>query len=253
MGADLFSEEPFLNQEPTQQQAQDLSQNQTQPGDDETVDSSQRERYQYWQSKHDKLKLEYDKMLQSQQHTYQAAQQPEQTPQPPSKPNKPVKPANYSPEEAYTDPTSESFKYRSALDDYNEKYQDYLDYYNEQMQQREMAYKQEEEKQRLLDNTKREVMYEYNLSEDEASDFIVKMSDPSMMSLKNLVNYYRFLKGESQPTQPQQQFQQQNRQPLQAVRTNPPPPPAGVIPATGQPSNVTEEDGFVQAMLNYRR
>lgn len=254
MGADLFSEQPFTNEEPTlQQQTQQMSPSESQPGSEESADSSQRERYQYWQSKHDKLKAEFEKVLQSQQsqQPVQQQQQPTQQ-QPPAKPSRPSKPVNYSPEEAYTDPTSESFKYRAALDDYNEKYQDYLDYYNDQMQQREAMMQQEQEKQRLVEQTKREVMYEYNLMESEANDFITTMSDPSTMSLKNLVAYYRFLKGESQPTQPQQQFQQQSPQPMQAVRQSPP-PPAGVIPATGQPTKMTEEDGFVQAMLNYRR
>lgn len=254
MGADLFSEQPFTNEEPTQQQAQQTSPDQVQDGQDTGAeDSSQRERYQYWQSKHDKLKADYEKLLQAQK------QQPSQQPQqeqvyqgPPSKPQKPVKPATYSPEDAYTNPNSESFRYRAALDDYNEKYQDYLDYYNEQMQQREEAYRRQEEQQQMMDQARQEVMHEYGLNENEANDFVIVMSNPETMSMKNLVSYYRFLKGESQPTQPQQQYQQQRPQPLQAVRQSPP-PPAGVIPATGQPTKMTEEDGFVQAMLNYRR
>jgi hypothetical protein len=253
MSADLFSEQPFDQQEPTlQQQAQQTPPEQDLDGQDTGgEDSSQRERYQYWQSKHDKLKADYDRLLQTQQSKPAEPQQPEPVYQgPPSKPSKPVKPANYSAEEAYTNPNSESFRYRSQLDDYNEKYQEYLDYYNDQMQQREEAYRREAEQRELINQARQEVMHEYGLNENEANDFVTVMADPDTMSMKNLVNYYRFLKGESQPTQPQQQ--QQARQPLSPVRQAPP-PPAGVIPASGQPTKVSDEDGFVQAMLNYRR
>lgn len=255
MSADFFSEKPFSSEEPTLETTQMESQGPDTQESPESDDSSQRERYQYWQSKHDKLKSEYDRLMQQQQQaSYQSAPQQVDVSQPaPTKPSKPVKPQGYSPEEAYTDPTSESFKYRVAVDDYNEKYQEYLDYYNEQMQQREQVYQQQAREQELINQTKQEVMYEYGLDQRQAEDFLVTMSSPETMKLENLVAYYRFLKGEGQPTQTQQQ------QPIASVaqpqvRTQAPPPPAGVIPASGNGATIpNEQDTFIQSMINYRR
>lgn len=254
MSADFFSEKPFVNEEPTLETTQMESQGPDTQESPESDDSSQRERYQYWQSKHDKLKSEYDRLMQQQQQYAQPqAQQQVDVNQPaPAKPSKPVKPQGYSPEEAYTDPTSESFKYRVAVDDYNEKYQEYLDYYNEQMQRREQVYQQQAREQELINQTKQEVMYEYGLDQKQAEDFLVTMSSPDTMSLENLVAYYRFLKGNSQPTQTQQPQQSAsiNQMPRQAA----PPPPAGVVPASGNGATIpTEQDAFIQSMINYRR
>jgi hypothetical protein len=254
MSADFFSDKPFGNEEPTLDTTQMEPQAPDNQDNLESDDSSQRERYQYWQSKHDKLKADYERVLQQQQQAQPVQQQQQNVvSQPvPDKPSRPSKPQNYSPEEAYTDPTSDSFKYRVAVDDYNEKYQEYLDYYNEQMQQRERAYQQQAREQELINQTKQEVMYEYGLDAKQAEDFLVTMSSPDTMSLENLVSYYRFLKGNSQPPQTQQQQQSASVNPIQ--RPAAPPPPAGVISAAGngmqQPS---EEDAFIQSMINYRR
>lgn len=254
MSADFFSEKPFGNEEPTLETTQMESQGPDTQESPESDDSSQRERYQYWQSKHDKLKSEYERLMQQQQQYVQpqAQQQVDASHPAPTKPSKPAKPQGYSPEEAYTDPTSESFKYRVAVDDYNEKYQEYLDYYNEQMQQREQVYQQQAREQELINQTKQEVMYEYGLDQKQAEDFLVTMSSPDTMSLENLVAYYRFLKGNSQPTQTQQPQQSAsiNQMPRQAA----PPPPAGVVPASGNGATMpNEQDAFIQSMINYRR
>lgn len=254
VSADFFSDKPFSGEEPTLN-----NQMESQAPDNqealESEDSSQRERYQYWQSKHDKLKAEFDK-VQQQQIAYQPPVQQQQnvvTQNVPSKPFRPEKPSGYSPEEAYTDPTSDSFKYRVSVDDYNEKYQEYLEYHNEQIQQREQAYQQQAREQELINQTKQEVMYEYGLNQREADDFLVTMSNPETMALNNLVSYYRFLKGNSQPPQTQQQQQSASVNTMPPRQASPP-PPAGVISASGSANQpVNQEDAFMQSMINYRR
>lgn len=254
MSAEFFSEKPFSNEEPTLETQMESQSSENQEAL-ESDDSSQRERYQYWQSKHDKLKTELEK-VQQQQTVYQPIIQQEQnvvTQIVPNKPSKPEKPPGYSPEEAYTDPTSNSFKYRVSVDDYNEKYQEYLEYHNEQIQQREQVYQQQAREQELINQTKQEVMYEYGLNQREADDFLITMSNPETMALTNLVSYYRFLKGNSQPPQTQQQQQSASVNTI-PVRQASPPPPAGVISASGSLNEpVSQEDAFMQSMINYRR
>jgi len=87
----------------------------TQPATETNTENDER-RYQYWQSQADKLKNENAKLKESMTQQPQAPVQPEAPAQPqveefPPPPAKPQRPRNFSREEAYSDPSSESARY----------------------------------------------------------------------------------------------------------------------------------------------
>lgn len=216
--------------------------------DDPLADETEKRRYQYWQSKHDKLRQEYEQLrgqVQPQATSQSAPQRIE-------KPAKPQKPSNYDPNEAYQ-PGTQSFQYRVQMDEYTERYQDWLEHQTSSLEQQQQQYLQQVEAQQRLEATKQEVMYEHGLKADEAEDFIRMMTDPSMMSLENLVKVYRAMKVPSAP--PQQQPQPPQYPPSRFLDRgqNPAPPPAGVI-GGGQGQQLPDDrEGFIMGLRSRAR
>jgi hypothetical protein len=236
----------------------------TQPNNDE-------KRYQYWQSQADKYKNELNAMKQAQQqpaqeqHAQQQPQEPVQQPaeQFPAPPQKPQRPRTFNREEAYSDPSSDSARYLDELegwrDDINEyntlksEYQTALveERFNSYEQQRVAeAQRQQAAQQKAVQENeiKSHVMGHYGMQESEAVDFMSKMSDPSSITIDNLVQLYRLqgsgnAEGTQAPAAPSQQFTQTKN--AQQV-----PSPMGVMPS-GQ-SNVdgrTTEDKIMDKMI----
>ena len=236
----------------------------TQPNNDE-------KRYQYWQSQADKYKNELNAMKQAQQqpaqeqHAQQQPQEPVQQPaeQFPAPPQKPQRPRTFNREEAYSDPSSDSARYLDELegwrDDINEyntlksEYQTALveERFNSYEQQRVAeAQRQQAAQQKAVQENeiKSHVMGHYGMQESEAVDFMSKMSDPSSITIDNLVQLYRLqgsgnAEGTQAPAAPSQAFTQTKN--AQQV-----PSPMGVMPS-GQ-SNVdgrTTEDKIMDKMI----
>ena len=195
-------------------------------------------RFEYWQSQANKaqnqLAQQQQQMEQLQQMQAAQPQQPVQE-QPvekfPDPPKRPDKPRNFSREEAYADPSSESARY---LDDYEEWRDDITEYnslkneYNVSLMQekfeaqekerqaniqRQQAYQAEQEQ---LRGVSEHLTGHYGFEANEAQEFIQQMSDPNSLSLDNLVQLYRLQKGQGQPVQntnagPSPEFQQTQR------------------------------------------
>ena len=216
-------------------------------------------RYQYWQSQADKYKNELESMRQAQQQ--QMAQQPvQQAPQGPEQPQqevfpaapaKPQRPRNFNREEAYSDPSSESARYMDELegwrDDMNEynslksQYQTAVieDKFNQLEQARVAEAKKQQAAQQIAqqkNELKSHITGHYGMSDNEAEDFMTKMSDPNSINIDNLVQLYRFQNGGNPqqvatPSQPSEAFTQTKN--AQQV-----PSPMGVMPS-GQTNSDT--------------
>lgn len=215
--------------------------------DDPLADETEKRRYQYWQSKHDKLRQEYEQ-LRGQVQPQATSQQAQPAV---DKPVKPVKPSSYDPNEAYQ-PGTQSFQYRVQMDEYTERYQDWLEHQTSGLEQQQRRYMEQVEAQQRIESTKQEVMYEYGLKPDEADDFIRVMTDPNMMSLENLVKVYRAMKGSSAP--PQQQPQPPQYPPSRYLDrgANPSPPPAGVV-GGGQAQALDDRELFIAGLRSRAR
>ena len=205
-------------------------------------------RYQYWQSQADKLKSENAKLKESMAQQTQAPVKPqanvqEQVEEFPAPPEKPQRPRNFSREDAYADPNSESARY---LDDHDQ-WRDNMTEYNALKTQYDNAVLQErfdKIEQEKVDNAKRAEAYRvqqqqtnevkdyvtghYGFSQEQANDFVQKMSNPESLTVDNLVKLYQLTESGSinnqSPTQPSDSFKQvQNAQQV--------PSPMGVMPS----------------------
>ena len=208
-------------------------------------------RYQYWQSQADKMKQENQRLEQAMQQ--QQVPQVPQVQQPvqeapvqetfPLPPEKPGKPGQFSREEAYSDPSSESARYIDAV----ESWRDDMTEYNGLKSQYDSAVVQEKVEKiqatRVQDAQRQEAfqrdrqqkneVYKYvtghhGLNKEQAVDFINTMSKPESVNVDNLVALYRLNKGgspqQANPGQPGETFQQMKN--AQQV-----PSPMGVMPS----------------------
>ena len=225
-------------------------------------------RYEYWQSQAAKkenelnqFKNEVSQMLQAQQQASAQTQQQPQVDEFPPAPPAPEKPAGFSREEAWNDPTSASAQYLDA----KEKWQDNMTEYRDLRNQYEIATVREQletqEKNKRIAEAQRDeynrqqaqnreifnhVQGHYGLSQEDAVDFMKTMSDPSSLSMDNLVSLYRLSKGQGQ-TNPQSQGPSEAFQ--QSRNAQQVPSPMGVMPGqTNQPKS--DADTIMDDLIN---
>ena len=229
-------------------------------------------RYQYWQSQAAQKENEMrnlQKQLEYQQAQQQYQQQPQQE-QPeqeqfPEAPEKPKKPHNFSRQEAYEDSSSESARYLDEVDEWRDNIQEYQslkeDYdasiITEQLkaQQAERAQAERVRQAQMqqagqMQEVSKLVQGHYGMSPEDTQDFIKTMSNPSSITVDNLVQLYRLQKGQGggapvnpgQPTQPSPSFQQ-------AQRAQQVPQPMGVQPTAGN-NQAPAEDQIMDNMIS---
>jgi hypothetical protein len=242
-------------------------------------------RFEYWQSRASKLENQLkdaqplvDYVKQNPQAIQQQAPaQAEPVEEFPPPPEKPRKPHNYSREMAYTDPGSDSARYEGEV----EEWRDNMDEYNSLKVQYETAIvnekldametqrqRQYESQQARITRTEKMkevgeyVQAEYGLSPEETGKFMNDMSDPSSVSMGNLVALWRMNNGKSaappvetpglQGGAPQQRIGQPSEAFQQTQRAQQVPPPMGV--QSGQASSnpddgKTDGEKFMQALI----
>ena len=249
-----------------------------QPSNNEVVENTETnveptdndaKRYAYWQSQADKYKNELAEMKKVQETPAQVQQPVQEVPEQkveefPPAPERPARPRNFSREEAYTDPNSESARYLDAKEDWDEQMVEYntlhTQYQNAVLQEKfdKMENKRVEEAKRqeaaqAAAKQQAEVLNyvtgHHGMNDNEAKDFMTKMSDPSSITIDNLVQLYRMQQGgaipqqNAAPAQPSETFQQ-------AKNAQQVPSPMGVMPS-GQ-SNVdgrSAEDKIMDTMI----
>lgn len=250
-------------------------------------------RFEYWQSRAQKLENEMAKMepvvrnanmmaAQQQQQPVQpqAQQQEEQFPDPPEKPRRPV---GYNREAAYTDPSSASAQYDNDVEEWRDK----MDEYNslrvqyseavvgEQYQQMEEARRAEHARRQQATKNAQDrakvseyVQANYGLSPDEAGEFIQKFSNPSSITIDNLVGLYNLQRGQGGgapvnqtqappvsntpnpgiPNGPSDAF-------VQTQRAQQVPQPMGVMASGNNPNDITNQPnpgkGFISDLANF--
>ena len=230
-------------------------------------------RYQYWQSEADKYKNELGKykgmeqqmnnMMQAQQQQAQQTQAPAQEEKFPPPPEKPGKPRHFNREEAYADPSSESARYLDSVEDWRDNIDEYnalkTEYNSAIVQERLDLYERSrvEEIQRNNANQKKQeqqrniyshVTDRYQMNDTEAKDFMSKMSDPSSISMDNLVQLYRMQQGA--PANPVSQVPPKSNEFQQAQNAQQVPSTMGVMPS-GQSNADTRnvEDKIMDTMI----
>lgn len=227
-------------------------------------------RYQYWQSQADKYKNELEQVQSAQSQAAPVAPvQPQEVPQEqpnqfPPAPDRPARPRTFSREEAYTDPSSDSARYLDAKEDWDEQMVEYnsmhTQYQNAVLQEKfdtmENQRVEEAKRQQANQAAAKEqadiVQYvtgHHGMSQEQASDFMTKMSDPSSINIDNLVQLYRMQAGNAAPqqnvapAQPSDAFQQTRN--AQQVPSSMGVMPSGQSNADGR----TMEDKMMDSMV----
>lgn len=177
-------------------------------------EAAARERYEYWQSQADKernARLAAEQELQVARPIMQLVQNDDelyrsvssrlsgaQPVQGLKAPVPPERPASYSEAEAYTNPQSESFKFRASQEKYMLDRMNYLEAMNQEsvkaVQQREAQLAEQNQRQQVLAQTVQVVQKQYGMQPAEAQEFVQWSSNDASVTLPNLVAFYRFLK-----------------------------------------------------------
>ena len=238
----------------------------------ETPTKQDADRYEYWQSKHDRTagelsqaqkELEYykstlgpvadlvrqnpnivDTLRQSPSNEQPAQEQNSLKP-----PSRPEKPHSYSEVDAYNDPESDSFKYRLSNDKYRD---DMIDYYgkvdNYRQQQQAMAY--EAQRDQMAQNQARSYATQsLGWDDNKISNAIQWLQNPSNVSFETLFKVYEMAHA---PSKEQVQSQQrvadyQNREERMKV-----PQSTTVASGTSQ-APMNDEQLFNQSMLSWKK
>lgn len=169
-------------------------------------------------------------------------------------PPRPTKPADYSSTDAVTDPDSASFRYRAAMEEYNEAFIDYTQkkadltekIYQVKLDIIEKPVKNMTRQQQLSQeqqNTVALLKENYKFTDEQAIDFIQMMSRPDSMKMENLVRFYQVMKGVKSPNG-EPPPQKRNRSLLDAA----PPMPTGS--GAGQD---TDDDDEMETSLDFSR
>ena len=245
----------------------------------EPVDARNDEkRYQYWQSQAAKRENQLKQMQQQmQQYAQTNTQQPQgpgqyQEPQQeefPEPPPKPARPRSFNRQEAFEDASSESAKYLDEVDEWTDTMEEYntmkgqyenpivqeqMQVYQAQQAQAERVRQAKIQQAGQMNEVSNLVQGHYGMSQDETQDFIKTMSNPSSITVDNLVQLYRLQKGQGggapvnpgQPVQPSPTFQQTQR--AQQV-----PQPMGVQPTAGNNQAPAEDQIMDNLISDYKK
>lgn len=227
------------------------------------------ERMQFWQSRADKYKSELDALKSQEPVLKYLAENPDKASKvydvlldkgsseqvqdsAPVRPERPQKPADYNHEDALADPTSNSFKYKQAMDEFQIQlieYQDEVTSYNEKKQRAEQARAaQIQQQQRALQSAMQEAVYVHGLDMKDAQEFVSWAQNPNY-GMDTLIQVYKAQKGVNAAAQNKAQTINQRVQ--------------AVVPPVVNGSNVnvqqkaepemTDGEAFFQGMFNYAK
>lgn len=227
----------------------------------EQVSSSKEDqtRFEYWQSQADKAKSELNALRQEVDY-YRTQEQntglsngqpqayPEQGLQEPSlkEPSEPERPVSYNEIDAYSDPDSESFRYRLARDKYRDDYMSFLkDKDNMREQQMQEAYQMEMQAQRdnmMRTQAQSHAINAYGWETNKANEFVQWASNPDNLTLDNLAKLFE-LRSNPNPVVQQRKQEMQNQAERLSV------PKTAVVQSGTSEQPRTEEQLFSDALL----
>ena len=227
----------------------------------EQVSSSKEDqtRFEYWQSQADKAKSELNALRQEVDY-YRTQEQntglsngqpqayPEQGLQEPSlkEPSEPERPVSYNEIDAYSDPDSESFRYRLARDKYRDDYMSFLkDKDNMREQQMQEAYQMEMQAQRdnmMRTQAQSHAINAYGWETNKANEFVQWASNPDNLTLDNLAKLFE-LRSNPNPVVQQRKQEMQNQAERLSV------PKTAVVQSGTAEQPRTEEQLFSDALL----
>ena len=230
------------------------------------------DRYEYWQSKHDRtagelsqVRKELDYYKQTLGPVAEAVQQNpnvlknfQQSPsnEPPAQeqnslkaPSRPEKPHSYNEVDAYNDPDSDSFKYRLANDKYRD---DMIDYYgkvdNYRQEQAAVAYEQQREAMAQNQATSYAVQ-SLGWEPSKAQHAIQWLQNPDNVSFETLFKVYEMAHAPAKEAAVAQQRAAEAQQREQRMQV---PQSTAVASGTSQ-APMSDEQMFNQGMMSWKK
>lgn len=187
--------------------------------------------------------------------------QPSQGNQEPSlqQPQKPTKPSNYDALDAYSDPNSESFKYRDSVDEYRDNMVEYSQAENQNLKNQMIQEKENQQKVQESARMRNDLITNYKMEPEEVDNFVNYMSSPESVSVDNLVTLWKGQQSQaaSAPTQAPQGAREGTKAPDQTAQAMirqreklSMPQPVSVTPGSGQGADQTPESSVMDAMIN---
>ena len=228
----------------------------------DTVLSSNQDqtRFEYWQSQADKakgelseLRNEVDYYRSQGQNTTPSNEQPqayhqEQGLQEPSLqvPTEPDRPVSYNEIDAYSDPDSDSFKYRLDRDKYRD---DYMSFLKEKDEVRETQLTQQYEYEMAMERdnmmktqAQSHAVNSYGWESEKANSFVKWASNPDNLTIDNLAKLFE-LRTNTNPVVQQRTQEMQNQSERLAV------PRTAVVQSGKAEQPRTDEQVFSDALL----
>lgn len=230
------------------------------------------DRYEYWQSKHDKTQGELNQIsqefeqyknmmgpvanaIQQNPQILQNLEQQSPSNEPPAQqnslqaPNRPEKPHSYNEVDAYNDPDSDSFKYRLSVDKYRD---DMIDHYGKvdeyRQEQQTLAYEAQREHQaqnQAVSYATQTLGWDAN----KANSAIQWLQNPSNVTFETLFKVYEM---NHAPSREQMQSQQKVAEYQQREERMKVPQSTAVTSGTSQ-APMTDEQLFNQSMLAWKK
>lgn len=230
------------------------------------------DRYEYWQSKHDKTQGELNQMsqefeqyknmmgpvanaIQQNPQILQNLEQQSPSNEPPAQqnslqaPNRPEKPHSYNEVDAYNDPDSDSFKYRLSVDKYRD---DMIDHYGKvdeyRQEQQTLAYEAQREHQaqnQAVSYATQTLGWDAN----KANSAIQWLQNPSNVTFETLFKVYEM---NHAPSREQMQSQQKVAEYQQREERMKVPQSTAVTSGTSQ-APMSDEQLFNQSMLAWKK
>ena len=169
-------------------------------------------------------------------------------------PIKPTKPSNYDAIDAYSDPESESFKYRDSVDEYRDSMVEYSQLENQNLKNQMVS---ERENQKQVEDAARmrnDLVTKYKMEPEEVDKFVNYMSSPESVSVENLVALWNTQNGAPQVPKAQPQVSEGPDKTAEAMLRQREklsmPQPVSVTPGSGQGADKTAESSVMDAMIN---
>ena len=230
------------------------------------------DRYEYWQSKHDKTQGELNQMsqefeqyknmmgpvanaIQQNPQILQNLEQQSPSNEPPAQqnslqaPNRPEKPHSYNEVDAYNDPDSDSFKYRLSVDRYRD---DMIDHYGkvDQYRQEQQAMAQAAQRDEMAQSQARSyAMQTLGWNANKTTEALQWLQNPNNVSFETLFKVYDMVNA---PSKEQMQSQQRVADYQQREERMKVPQSTAVTSGTSQ-APMNDEQLFNQSMLAWKK
>jgi|2_EtaG_2_1085320.scaffolds.fasta_scaffold17479_2 hypothetical protein len=166
-----------------------------------------------------------------------------------NRPIRPEKPNSYSEVDAYNDPESDSFRYRSS----NEQWRDNMITWYENVEtakaQQQQIAMQHHQKNTMMQSAHAYAMNQYGFDVNKAADFVQWAQNPNNITVDSLVQLYS---QKDAPSQQQAQTQRKTQEMQQQQERLKVPRPTAVQTGESAPT-LNEEDSFSQALLTNAR